>query len=976
MPQPSGPARGQRPGPRHPAPAPAPAPAPVSAKAAHARPLAIPAGPGLACLGLACLSLAACAGADPRDTPSPVARIEVESPRASSGIIIEEPSDIGLARLAAAMDRLSEPRISASMLDALREQRPADADRAAELNAGSGNEQDSAEQTLHRALAASSLAAAQPAGQAAAPPTDRDAATAPLAIPADAGRLFPLKKLSRFECSELLAAIGLRFQAQSGYQPATPDQADPMGPIPKGITHGPVLARTAPDGSVAMLRLGAMIYTAQLPQFWAQGVVIDPAGAVAANPDLDTLPAMVEAALAEIDQMRTGLANADLDRQLIRLSYTNTASAINALKGFGVTTVEKIEGLPATVDFAQLPMVTQMPTPGEGDMGLLGDGAIARGQFGVSIATNATRLPNEVIASPASQLMVLYHPAHPEQLSMVRTMLEDFIDRPANQIFVEGMVLEISEDGLDQLGVEWQFRDGPLNLVLGSLDPSVIADTLDASFLDSANFAYDWGVRLQALVREGKAEVLSRPSVLTMDNRQATIRVGEDIPIATSQEGTLNSNKIAFNFSYIPTGILLNIRPRMTESGDEVSMLVDTLVSARVTGRDLEIRSNDGDLLASAPTISTRRVQTYARIANKTPFIIGGLVSRDRSVTEQKVPFLGDLPLIGNAFRSKRTSDQKREVIIVLTPHVLPIAERTVSRTIPKDDDLFDSTGNRLFRDSYRIRSEDVFDLRFLAENKRLTAYRNLARRVIAGNFRMAAVAPFSEFAEHEIPGEEMLVQRMMYELIRRTGVDQRINPDRMIYFEAEETEGYRVRFLADVLSRLGTGENAQSFFDRNTGKALAITFRQKGDSDSLKELAAEPIPEIALVDCPDRDTWKRLLWDLNQPDAGGVNRATVLLHAPRDIERLQRAIMLKQVIAINAEDDALSLKNFTTGRVLQVPAFEDGKVTVVDAEVARFFFVTELYYAAMIKRIEQTIDALDEAMEESGLRTYLQDNE
>lgn len=957
MPQPSGTARRQRPDHRHPATALPLAPASVFAATGRARAALTRAPIGrLAGLALTGLALTACVNSP--HTPDQTARIQVESPRASAGIIIEEPTDIGLARLSAAMDRLSEPRVSASMLNAIREQ---------QSDALTDQQEPVSAEEMVRSAWAGSAAATQPVA------SDTRTPPAALAMPADAGRLLPLKKLSQFEVAELLTSIGLRLQAQLGYQSAAPAQIDAMGPAPRGMTRGPAFTRTAPDESIALIRLGSMRYASQLPQFWAQGVVVDAAGTVVANPDLDTLSPMIEAAQAEIDQMRTGLVNADLDRQLVRLSFTNSASAINALKGFGVTTVEKIEGLPATVDFAQLPIVTQMPGPTDSEMALIGDSKIARGQFGVSIATDATALPASVNASPASQLMVLYHPAHPEQLSMVRTMLKDFIDRPANQIFVEGMVLEISEEGLDQLGVEWQFRDGPLNLVLGSLDPSIVADTLDGSFLDSANFAFDWGVRLQALVREGKAEVLSRPSVLTMDNRQATIRVGEDIPIATSQEGALNSNKIAFNFSYIPTGILLNIRPRMTESGDEVSILVDALVSAQVTGRDLEIRSADGDLLASAPTISTRRVQTYARIANKTPFIIGGLVSRDRSVTEQKVPFLGDLPLIGNAFRSKRTSSQKREVIIVLTPHVLPIGERAVSRTIPKDDDLFDSTGNRLFRDSYRIRAEDVFDLRFLAENKRLSAYRDLARRVIAANFRMAAIAPFSEFAEHEIPGEEMLIQRMMYELIRRTGVDQRVNPDRMIYFEAEETEGYRVRFLADVLSRLGTGEDAQSFFERNTGKALAVTFRQKGDSTDIKELASEPVPEIALVDCPDRDTWKRLLWDLNQPDANGVNRSTVLLHAPRDIERLQRAIMLKQVIAINAESDALSLKNFTTGRVLQVPAFEDDKVTVVDAEVARFFFVTELYYAAMIKRIQETTEAMDRAMEDSALRSFIE---
>jgi general secretion pathway protein D len=568
--------------------------------------------------------------------------------------------------------------------------------------------------------------------------------------------------------------------------------------------------------------------------------------------------------------------------------------------------------------------------------------------------------------------MVLYHPAHPEQLSLVRNALRDYIDTPARQIFVEGMVLEISEEGLDELGVEWEFKDGPVNLVLGTLDPTAITETLDFSTLNSRDLAYDWGLRIQALVRQGKAEVLSRPSVLTIDNRQATIRVGEDIPIATSQEGTINSNKIAFNFSYIPTGILLNIRPRMTESGDEVSMLVDTLVSAQVAGRDLEIRSSDGDLLASAPTISTRRVQTYARIANKTPFIIGGLVSRDRTVTTQKVPFLGDLPLIGNAFKSTRTSNLKREVIIVLTPYVLPEESRIITRALPKDDDLFDSTGNRLFRDSYRIRGDDVFDLRFLAENTRLKAYRQLAREVMSNNFRLAGEYPFSDFAGSNIPGEEMLVQRMVYEVIKRTRADERVNPDRIIYFEEAQSQGYQVRFLSDVLSRLGTGENATSFFERNTGKALAITYTFDRDASEVEEMAAEPIPDIALIDCPDRPTWSKLLWELNQPDALGNERYTVLLQDEKDIVRLQRAMMMKMVILLNEDGEGLNLESFRIGKILHVPAMEEDKVSVLDAEVARYFYISELYYAALIQRIERTISALDERLREPEIQMYL----
>ncbi|HCT44120.1 MAG TPA: hypothetical protein DF699_02770 [Phycisphaerales bacterium] len=395
-------------------------------------------------------------------------------------------------------------------------------------------------------------------------------------------------------------------------------------------------------------------------------------------------------------------------------------------------------------------------------------------------------------------------------------------------------------------------------------------------------------------------------------------------------------------------------------------------MSAQVPGRDLEIRSTAGDLLASAPTVSTRRVQTYARIDNKTPLIIGGLVSRDMSITQDKVPFLGDLPIIGNAFRSKQTSTEKREVIIVLTPYVLQ-DDDAVSRILPKDDDLFDSTGNKLFRDAFRIRSQDVFDLQFLAENKRLRIYRDLARELIKNNFTFAEVDPFSEFRDDTIPGEEILVHRMIYELIKRTEVDMRVNPQRIIYFEEKDYEGYNVRFLESMLAKLGDGQTPESFFKLNPGKAIAITYTYKRNSLARQDLASEPIPEVALVDCPNRDAWQQLLWDMNQPNSDGIDRYTIIIQGGRDIVRLQRAIMLKMIVQLNGGEESLSLDNFSIGKILHTPELGSDAVTVIDADVARYFFHTELYYAAIIKRIEETLKLFDDAIDDPSVQMYLE---
>ena len=536
------------------------------------------------------------------------------------------------------------------------------------------------------------------------------------------------------------------------------------------------------------------------------------------------------------------------------------------------------------------------------------------------------------------------------------------------------MVLEISERGLKDLGIEWALLDNPyLTLNGGSSEAGTATETLNLDIPNTSQlhnvlkgtFPWDWRVNVRALIQNGKAEILSRPSVLTLNNRQSTIRVGRDIPILSSTEGMSNyANKLVFQFTYMSTGILLNIRPRINEDGTEVSMLIDTIVSAEVPGEQLEIRSSDPShtLLASAPTISTRRVQTYGRIRNNTPFIIGGLVYREKQLFQDKIPILGDLPVVGGLFRAERTDSAKREVIIVLTPYILP-EEKLIPRSLPKDEDLFDSIGHELFRDSYRIRSEDVFDLTFLLENTRIVAYRDKARLAVEKNFRLGVEEPFKTFVENSIPGEPILVTRMIYEVIKRLNLDAPVLSERIIYLQSQqEGGGYNVQFLETFLESIGKGS-----FENMRDKAVAITFH--GDpSDGNSRLNTQSTPEVSLMDCPDREAWGRMLWELNQPGPDGLPHHTVLIHDKSDVVRLRRAMALKKIITLNGGSDQMLLKNFSVGKVLLMPEMREDQTHLIDAEAAMFFFHTEHYYAESLKVIEEALDSLDTELQKPAI--------
>lgn len=209
----------------------------------------------------------------------------------------------------------------------------------------------------------------------------------------------------------------------------------------------------------------------------------------------------------------------------------------------------------------------------------------------------------------------------------------------------------------------------------------------------------------------------------------------------------------------------------------------------------------DDVVLATAPTLSIREVKTYARIANETPFIVGGLIAKDSEENLQKVPLLGDLPLLGKLFQSKTETGQKREVIIVITPSVLP-EDTAVHAGMPKDEDAFDRFGHRLFREAYRIRSEDTFDLRYLTENQSLQKLQKVADQIVQDHTNYRKIYPYRNFAMGSVPGEDALVRRQIYEVLKRQSAAEVLDSEKLIFFQNDQAvgSGFKVKFLASYL--------------------------------------------------------------------------------------------------------------------------------------------------------------------------------
>ena len=223
---------------------------------------------------------------------------------------------------------------------------------------------------------------------------------------------------------------------------------------------------------------------------------------------------------------------------------------------------------------------------------------------------------------------------------------------------------------------------------------------------------------------------------------------------------------------------------------------IDVQVKALVTANDGVAVDDDGDTVATKPGSSTRRVHTFALVPNKTPIIIGGLVSKDNERTENRLPWLSDIPLIGPLFGATSASNEKKEVIIVMTPHIIRNSNDIGIQT-PKDTEMFDDTGMDLFRDSYRVRAEDVFDLGFVYKSKEFNKYRNYVITRSETDEQFARTPLGQSFAGSHFPGGDGLIARMIYDIVKKRNLHNPVSKDRIILTEHTGDGNFeRVTFL------------------------------------------------------------------------------------------------------------------------------------------------------------------------------------
>lgn len=185
---------------------------------------------------------------------------------------------------------------------------------------------------------------------------------------------------------------------------------------------------------------------------------------------------------------------------------------------------------------------------------------------------------------------------------------------------------------------------------------------------------------LRMLQQNGKAKVLSRPSIIALNSQPATITVGQSVPLVSGTRVD-NYGNVINTLTYTSVGIILSVTPFITSDG-MVEMIVDPEISDLVADRSQWVQISSGSAgSAAAPIINTRSADTVVIVPDGEPVVIGGLMQDSKANSETGVPFLSSIPLLGNLFKHRTDSNEKTELLIFLTPHVIQAPQEVRSLT-------------------------------------------------------------------------------------------------------------------------------------------------------------------------------------------------------------------------------------------------------------------------------------------------------
>jgi type IV pilus assembly protein PilQ len=235
------------------------------------------------------------------------------------------------------------------------------------------------------------------------------------------------------------------------------------------------------------------------------------------------------------------------------------------------------------------------------------------------------------------------------------------LDQPQPQVVLEAKIIEITRDGLRELGIDWSdqittnFQEAGRPVTLGNVETGG-ADAIKLYSL--ARNPVQFSAALNMLENQNKAKILSSPSITTLNGKESEIFIGDRIPYTVTN---VTGGVATTDVRWVEPGIRLTITPSIIGE-DFVVIKVEPEVSFIFAFRGPN---------SEFPHIKTREATAYVRIKNNEPFILGGLLGQEDKKNLYKVPLLGNIPWIGNLFTNEKTTTSDVELIITITPTIV-----------------------------------------------------------------------------------------------------------------------------------------------------------------------------------------------------------------------------------------------------------------------------------------------------------------
>ncbi|MCX5865123.1 MAG: hypothetical protein NTW42_08660 [Deltaproteobacteria bacterium] len=260
----------------------------------------------------------------------------------------------------------------------------------------------------------------------------------------------------------------------------------------------------------------------------------------------------------------------------------------------------------------------------------------------------------------------------------LREMLIE-LDQPIPQVHIEARIVSISNEAKKQLGIIWgynNYRDAAalaakVNPITTSVDLHATAPTTSLAF-GFIRQNINLNMELQAMQSDSLLEILSSPSVLVLDGKEAEIKQGKEIPYVTQTSNTINT-------SFREANLGLKVKPTVLQDGYIV-------LDVAVTNDSVDQTSTS----TSGLLINKQAITTNLLLEDKVTVVIGGIVQQNKSNQNSKVPGLGDIPLFGNLFKNSNKLNDQTELMVFITPRIVsmtpkPTAEATAKEPTPSE---------------------------------------------------------------------------------------------------------------------------------------------------------------------------------------------------------------------------------------------------------------------------------------------------